>query len=279
MNNNWNYRSNNTKSIKRGGLKKKRQKKKKDLGPVCKQNFKTEGLVFVCYLYVFACVCAAMQWDKRGNIGVWHGGGITGPFLSGRWGWAAGTWRVGQSRGRSGRPWCPSARGRGCPPGGPGRWSASQTPAAAGRRPAGSSAAGCWPPSDPGCLRSHLARRPGWAAAGSACRMEWSGWRTKTRGAAVCAGTWAAGSDRRDRDGLELGWVQNLVHVQILSNRRGTHRWVGVRQLLRRPILVPLALLLALSAFVAAPVAAALVAGWPGRLLHDSVHALTRHLG
>lgn len=28
MNNNWNYRSNNTKSIKRGGLKKKKRHKK-----------------------------------------------------------------------------------------------------------------------------------------------------------------------------------------------------------------------------------------------------------
>lgn len=54
---------------------------------------------------------------------------------------------------------------------------------------------------------------------------------------------------------------------------------MGVRQLLRRPVLVPLALLVALSALVAAPVAAALVAGRPGRLLHDGVHALTRDLG
>lgn len=59
MNNNWNYRSNNTKSIKRGGLKKIRQKKERPRA--CLQaEFKTKSLVFVCYLYVFACVCVCV---------------------------------------------------------------------------------------------------------------------------------------------------------------------------------------------------------------------------
>lgn len=84
MNNNWNYRSNNTKSIKRGGFKKNKTKKKKAFGLFASRISKRKVwyLCVICMcLHVCVC-CYAMR--QKGNIEVWDGGDITGPFPSGR---------------------------------------------------------------------------------------------------------------------------------------------------------------------------------------------------
>lgn len=64
MNNNWNYRSNNTKSIKRGGLKKIRQKKR-GLRPVCKQNLKRK-VWYLCVICMCLHVCVLLCNGTKG---------------------------------------------------------------------------------------------------------------------------------------------------------------------------------------------------------------------